>query len=163
MSDSAPGLPRIELRPADASDVPLLLEIYASTREEELKVVPWSPEQKADFVQMQFNAQKAYYEANYVGAQFQVILADGVAAGRLYTHRMADEIRVMDIAILPAFRNRGIGSKLLKQVQTEAAAEGRKVGIHVEIFNPALNLYERLGFQRVSDRGVYYFLEWSGL
>jgi ribosomal protein S18 acetylase RimI-like enzyme len=163
MQAAAKIVPHLELRPAGPEDVPFLLGVYASTREEELKLVPWPEEQKSAFVRMQFHAQKAYYEANYTGAVFQIILADGEPAGRLYTRRTDDEIRVMDIAILPAFRNLGIGSTLLRQIQQQAAVEGRKVGIHVEVFNPAQKLYERLGFKRVSDRGVYHFLQWEAL
>ena len=161
MNDTATSAPRIELRPAVPEDAPFLLTVYASTREAELRLVPWSDEEKASFVQMQIDAQKSYYEANYLGAEFDLIIMNGEPAGRLYTHRTEEEIRVMDIAILPGFRNQGVGSTLLREIQHQAGVEGRKVGIHVEVFNPAIKLYERLGFQRISDRGVYYFLQWT--
>ena len=134
--------------------------MYASTREPELAtVVDWDAAQKAAFVQMQFDAQHAYYQEHYEGAAFDVILVGGQPAGRLYLHRRDDEIRIMDIALLPEYCNRGIGTTLLRGLQSEAAA-GKPLRIHVERFNPALRLYERLGFWQIDDRGVYLFMEW---
>jgi ribosomal protein S18 acetylase RimI-like enzyme len=150
----------IALRPATADDRELLYRVYAETRREELAPIPWTEEQKAAFLRMQFEAQDAYYRENYVGAEFLVILRDGVPAGRLYLHRRTDEIRIVDIALLPEHRAAGIGSILLRDLQAEAGAAGKAVRIHVERLNPALRLYERLGFRQIEDKGVYYFLEW---
>jgi len=87
---------------------------------------------------------------------------DGQRVGRLYVSRWSDEIRIVDIALLPDSCNRGIGTTLLRQLQAEAHASGKPLRIHVERFNPALRLYERLGFREIADRGVYLFMEWSG-
>ncbi len=76
--------------------------------------------------------------------------------------RWPDEICIVDIALLPEFCNRGIGTTILRTLQAEASAAGKPLRIHVERFNPALRLYERLGFRLVEDRGVYLFLEWKG-
>jgi ribosomal protein S18 acetylase RimI-like enzyme len=150
----------IALRPIVADDLPFLLAVYASTRELELAAVPWDAGQKAAFVRMQFDAQHAYYQEHYAGAAFDVILVGGQPAGRLYVDRQDNEIRIVDIALLPEYRNRGIGTGLLRELQSEAAAAGKPLRIHVERFNPALALYERLGFRQIDDRGVYLFLEW---
>jgi ribosomal protein S18 acetylase RimI-like enzyme len=138
------------------------LVLYASTREQELAAVPWDDEWKATFVRMQFDPQHAHYREHYAGAAFDVILVDGQPAGRRYVAREADEIRIVDIALLPEFCNRGIGSALLRQLQAEARAARKPLRIHVERFNPALRLYERLGFRQIEDKGVYLFLEWRG-
>jgi ribosomal protein S18 acetylase RimI-like enzyme len=148
------------LRPIRPDDHAFLLSVYASTREQELAVLPWDAAQKAAFVRMQFDAQHAQYQENYAGASFDIILVDGHQAGRLYVLRGDEEFRIIDIALLPEFCNRGIGTRLLKGLQAEAAAAGKPLRIHVERFNPALRLYERLGFQPIADRGVYLFMEW---
>jgi ribosomal protein S18 acetylase RimI-like enzyme len=153
-------MPAIGLRPATAEDREFLLRVYAATREEELAMTDWSVEQKARFVQMQFDAQDAYYREHYAGAQFFVIKVDGEPAGRLYVHHRPDEIRLMDIALLPGYRNRGVGSSLLNDLLSQARSQGKGVGIHVEKHNPAMRLYESLGFRRKADRGVYDFLLW---
>lgn len=151
--------PAVTLRPVAADDAPLLLEIYASTRTEELAGIPWDEAQKAAFVRQQFEAQHRQYQEAYRDATFDVVLVDGTPAGRLYVARGGDELRIVDVAILPAFRRRGIGTHLIEQVKAAAAREGKAVRIHVERFNPAMRLYERLGFAPIADRGVYLFLE----
>jgi ribosomal protein S18 acetylase RimI-like enzyme len=71
------------------------------------------------------------------------------------------EIRLVDIALLPEHRGRGIGGALLRGLLDEGAVSGRRVSMHVERSNPALRLYERLGFERVKDDGIYWLMEWS--
>jgi ribosomal protein S18 acetylase RimI-like enzyme len=148
----------VALRPVAAADTPFLARLYASTREAELARVPWSDEQKAAFLAQQFAAQTGHYERHYAGAAFDVVLVDGAPAGRLYVARGADEIRVVDIAVAPAFRGRGIGSGLLRELLAEADAAGKRVSIHVERSNPALRLYERLGFAPAGETGVHLLL-----
>jgi ribosomal protein S18 acetylase RimI-like enzyme len=150
----------VELRPTKPADEPFLRDVYASTRADELARVPWTDEQKRAFTDQQFTAQDAYYREHYRGATYDVILVDGKPAGRLYVARWADEIRIMDIAVLPAFRGAGAGTRLLESLQAEAAAGGKSLSIHVERFNRATRLYERLGFRVVEDRDPYVFMEW---
>lgn len=151
----------IRLRPISPADDAFLARLYASSRAEELAITGWSEEQKADFCRRQFDAQSEYYAANYQGAAFQVIERDGEAVGRLYVARWEREIRIVDITLLPEFRGAALGTKLLRELQEEARAAGKSLSIHVERFNRALTLYERLGFRQVEDKGVYLLLEWS--
>ena len=108
---------------------------------------------------MQFDAQDAWWREHYAQASFDVILVDGEPAGRLYVLRGESEIRIVDIALLPEQRGNGVGSSLLRDLLAEADAAGKSVTIHVERMNPALRLYERLGFALAEDKGVYLFLE----
>jgi ribosomal protein S18 acetylase RimI-like enzyme len=151
----------VSLRPAGPEDEAFLYRVYASTREEELAVVDWSDEQKEQFLKMQFNAQHTYYHEHYPDADYDVILRNGDAVGRLYVHRRPDEIRIVDIALLPECRNAGVGTALLEDLLSEGAAAQKPVRIHVEKMNPALRLYERLGFSVLEDKGVYWLMEWN--
>jgi ribosomal protein S18 acetylase RimI-like enzyme len=151
----------LTLRPIADGDRNLLYRIYASTREDELAQVEWDEAQKAAFLWMQFDAQHRYYQEHYPNAQFQVILVGGEPAGRLYLDRRAAEIRIVDIALLPEYRNLGFGSALLGDILDEGERTGLPITIHVECFNPALRLYAQLGFHKLEDRGVYYFMEKS--
>lgn len=151
----------VTLRPITDDDLPFLNDVYASTRQEELAPVPWSEAEKEAFLRMQFDAQHRHYAEHYPNASFDVILVDGAAAGRLYVDRRETEIRIVDIALLPAFRQRGIGTRLLTGLLDEGARSGRPVGIHVERFNPALRLYQRLGFVPIEDREVYLLMRWT--
>ncbi len=153
--------PAIALRPVEAADEPFLYRVYAGTREEELAPVPWTAAQKDAFLRQQFAAQHRHYREHYPDAAFGIVLCDSVPAGGLYVARWPDEIRIVDIALLPEYRNRGIGGALLRDLLAEGARTGRRVSIHVELFNPAWRLYERLGFAPVANRGVYLLLEWS--
>jgi ribosomal protein S18 acetylase RimI-like enzyme len=151
----------LTLRPITTDDLPFLYQVYASTRVEELAQTDWTDEQKAAFLQQQFAAQHHHYQVNYPKAQFQVIEQQGTPIGRLYVVRWPKEIRVIDIALLPEYRGRGIGSDFLRSILADGQRRSLPVTIHVERFNPALRLYERLGFHVLQDKGVYYLMEWS--
>ena len=146
-------------RPIRTDDEALLFQIYASTRQEELAPVPWTAAEKDAFLRMQFNAQHRYYQEQFPDASYQLVLLGDRTAGRLYLHRREDELHIIDIALLPAYRNAGLGTTLLREVIAEADAAGKPVRIHVERFNPALRLYERLGFSRIADTGVYFLMD----
>ena len=118
--------------------------------------MPWAEEQKLAFLTQQFEAQDKDYRANYKDADFLVIQVDERDAGRLYVQRSADELLIIDIALLPAERGKGIGTKILGDLLREADETRRKVTIHVEHFNPALRLYERLGFRKVEEVGIHF-------
>lgn len=151
----------VRLRPIRPEDRPFLFRVYAETRAAEMALVPWGEAQRQAFLTMQFEAQHRSYQANFAGARFEIVEVGGVAAGRLYVDRGPDETRVVDIALLPEHRGRGVGSALLRDLLAEATASGRCVTIHVEASNPARRLYERLGFVEVGDEGVYRFMRWS--
>lgn len=149
------------LRPTTPSDEEFLLNVYASTRADEMARVDWDDAQKDAFLRMQFNAQHQYYVENYIGAEFSVILQNDQPVGRLYIHRRKNEIRIMDIALLPEYRKQGIGSSLIQEILQQGKDSQLPVTIHVERFNPALHLYERLGFRQKEDKGVYWLMEWT--
>jgi ribosomal protein S18 acetylase RimI-like enzyme len=149
----------VALRPAGADDEPFLAGVYASTRAEELAHVPFDEAQRARFLAQQFAAQSAHYATHYGDAALDVVLVDGERAGRLIVSRARGRIVIVDIALLPEFRGRGIGSRLLAPIFAEADATGVPVTIHVERTNRARRLYERLGFAVVADDQVYLTLE----
>jgi len=151
----------LSLRPITPEDEPFLGRLYASTRAAELAQTNWSDEQKAMFCRMQFNAQTADYQQNYPDASLQVIERGGVAAGRLLVLRSDEAVHVIDISLLPEHRGAGIGTKLLEELQAEARAAAKPLTIHVERFNPAIRLYQRLGFRQIEDKGIYLLMEWK--
>jgi ribosomal protein S18 acetylase RimI-like enzyme len=150
----------ITLRPVGPADHPFLFRVYASTRAEELALVGWTEEQKQTFLLQQFTAQRAAWGEHCAGADFRIIEVDGVPAGRFYVKRRPEEIRLVDIALLPEYRRAGIGTGLIRSLLAEGKARSLPVTLHVEVFNPARRLYERLGFEAVEDRGVYILMRW---
>ena len=151
----------ITLRDAGPDDEPFLLQVFACTRAAELAQVPWSEEQRDAFLQMQFNAQHSYYHEQYPDADYKVILRDDEPVGRLYVLREKDLIRIMDITVLPEYRNSGIGSELTRGVLEEGLNSGRNVQIYVETFNPSLELFKKIGFSILQEEGINYLLEWN--
>lgn len=149
------------LRPEVPEDRTFLYRLYASTRADEMKLVPWNDSQKEAFLRMQFDAQTTHYHRYYPDASYEVILLEEETIGRLYVQRTQDEILLIDITLLPKYRGAGIGGGLLNDLLSEAAAQRKPVRIHVERENPAMHLYTRLGFQKIEDKGIYYFMEWT--
>lgn len=150
----------LDLRPASDDDHELLFEIYASTRAGEMRIVPWTDEQKESFLRMQFRAQDAHYRTYLPGTDRRLIVEDGVPIGRLYVDDRPDEIRIVDITLLPAARGRGVGAHLLRTVLERARTAGKPASIHVERQNPARRLYDRLGFLPVEEGDVYVLMRW---
>jgi ribosomal protein S18 acetylase RimI-like enzyme len=155
----------LSLRPIQDEDLVVLNEIYGSTREEELKqVTHWSDQEKQGFIQQQFMAQHEYYQKNYIGARFYLIFKNETPIGRLYIHENYQEkvVRIIDIAILPNWQKKGIGKSILEDILAKGNSLKRNVSIHVEAFNPAKHLYERLGFEKISEtNGVYHLMQWN--
>jgi ribosomal protein S18 acetylase RimI-like enzyme len=148
------------LRLATDADADFLLAVYGSTRVEELALTGWSAAEKDAFVRMQFNAQTVGYRAQSPAAEHVVILVDGAPAGRAIIDRSGPALRVVDMALLPEHRGRGIGTALMRDLQAEAGASGRPIQLHVEIFNRALAWYQRLGFLAVGQQGIHVAMVW---
>lgn len=151
----------VRLRPATDDDREFLVGLYGSVRAQELAMVTWEQGQQEAFVRMQFDAQDAEYHRMNPNGTFDVIELQGRPVGRLYVDRRPDEIRIVDISLLPQARGAGIGGGLLAELMDEAAASGRTLTIHVEIANRAESLYTRLGFVEVARRGPYRRMEWT--
>ena len=154
--------------PADVSfrkitdkDQRFLYQLYASTRQQEMELVAWTAEQKESFLMMQFQAQHVFYMEQFDKAEFLIVEKDGQAAGRIYIDRRENEIRLIDIALLPAFRNQHLGTALLREIMKEGQDSMLPVSIHVEKNNPAMQLYLRLGFTPIEDQGVYDLMSWQ--
>lgn len=152
---------KVKLRPASDSDIAFLSILYATTRSEELAQVAWSETEKHAFLAQQFDAQHQYYRQQFPNAAFDLIMSNDMPIGRLYVDRREDEIRLIDIALLPENRGQGIGSELITHVINEARSAAKAVRIHVEVNNPAMRLYRRLGFRQIDTNGIYYLLEWN--
>jgi GNAT superfamily N-acetyltransferase len=151
----------IVYRPKTDADRPFLLRVFSTTRADEMAIVPWTPEQKAEFLSMQFHAQWTHYERYYPDAEFLVIEKEGVPIGRIYIDRTPGEICLVDITLLPEARGSGLGTQLLREILDEGESTASRVTIHVERFNPAMRLYQRLGFVPIEESGVYYLMRWT--
>lgn len=152
-----------DTRPINDADLPFLSRLYAITRQQELAVTGWPQSQIDAFLASQFEAQHKYYAENYGSSSFDLLLdpETGSPIGRLYLDRREKEFRIVDIALLPDYQGRGIGSGILHAILDQAASVNKSVSIHVESNNPAMSLYLRLGFRHISTNGVYHLMEWT--
>lgn len=153
--------PDLQLTEAGDADIAFLDQVYASVRLDELALTDWSEERKLAFLGDQAARQREHYGRHYVGAEFLVIRRGGEPIGRVFLYRHGNDIRLMDIGLLPPWRGRGIGTRLVEALLRLAAAEGCGVTLHVEPDNPARRLYDRFGFRLIENRGVYLFYGWS--
>lgn len=152
----------LTLRPVTTDDDPFLLSVYDSTRAAELDQVQWQEGQREAFLKWQFEVQRREYDARFPDAEYQVILIDGASAGRIWVARTDEEIRLLDIAILTPFQNRGAGTVLLRKLIDEAKATGKRLRHMVFVLNNnAHRFYERLGFVEIEDVGGYKHMEWK--
>jgi ribosomal protein S18 acetylase RimI-like enzyme len=151
----------LRFRRVTAADEPFLFRLYASTRVEELAPLPWPEAQKAAFLDQQARAQHTDYQRNYADADWLVIARGGADIGRLYLERGEREHNIIDIAFLPDWRGQGLGGAVLRDLLDEAARSGKAMSIYVEKANPAMRLYERLGFTRIDEQGVYDLMRWA--
>ena len=141
----------IVLREATAEDESFLLELYASTRMEELAGLGWDENQKLVFLRMQFLAR----ERSFARGDHRIVLLNERPVGRLRVDRSGPAIQLIDIAFLPECRNTGIGTRLLEELKREAGADGKPIKLHVLAASPAVRLYERLGFRRSGAETAY--------
>jgi ribosomal protein S18 acetylase RimI-like enzyme len=148
----------ITLRPATDADYDFMRQLYESTRAEEMTRFPFNEAQRKVFLDQQFAAQFEHYGIHYPTCERNIVERDGVQVGRFWIDEWRDQIRIVDIALVAECRGSGIGSQLLHQVIDRATAAGKPVTIHVEAFNPALRLYQRLGFEKVDTNGVYFLM-----
>lgn len=152
----------VRLRPETPADNPFLERLYIDVRWEEVLRTQWPEEVRIAFLRDQFRLQRLHYLKHYFDADFSVLTVEGEPAGRMYLHYSPDEIRIVDISLLSAFRGKGIGTALLTSVLNFAGTQAKKVSIHVEKFNPAQHLYLRLGFREAGETGPYWLMEWRG-
>jgi len=151
----------ITLRQATSADAEFLRQVYKSSRGDDLRELGWEEGRINEFLEMQYEAQCTFDEKDHQEATNEIILSSGIRAGRLLSMSGTDEIRCIDIALLPQFRNRGLGTLLLQRMQQRAAATNKALRLQVIRFSQAVSLFERLGFVRTSETGSHVQMEWT--
>jgi ribosomal protein S18 acetylase RimI-like enzyme len=162
--DPSAGLRRgVSLRPMVETDLPFIAELYASTRREELAASRWPESMQRAFLAQQHEAQHRHYRGAFATAEWLIVERDSVPVGRLYLDWTGEDVRVIDISLVPEARGRGLGAALLRDLQGQAKARGRGVTLSVRQGNPARRLYERLGFVPAPGLdNVYDEMIWRG-
>jgi ribosomal protein S18 acetylase RimI-like enzyme len=150
----------ITLKPEQPDDDVFLFELYSTTRAAEMALTLWTDEQRRAFLRQQYELRRFHYLRYHSSAKYLLIRGNSERIGRIAIHRREDEIRIMDIALVPEYRGMGIGSQLIHELLVEASLQKVPVTLHVDRHNRAAGLYQRLGFRVIEDDEVYLFLKW---
>ncbi len=145
----------ITLRPANADDEVFLFQLYASTRDE-FRLLDWDEQQKQALIKMQYDARRVQYDECYPQAEASIVLVDELPAGRVLVNESDRDITLVDIALIPEYRNLGIGAGLIQQLIDSAISARKPIRLQVLKSNPALHLYKRLGFLQTGDQSMYF-------
>jgi len=151
---------KISLTQQTEEDIAFLRRLYLLVRREEMAATGWNEAQITVFLEGQFTAQYRHYALHYADAFYSIIRHGDEPIGRLALFSNNGDIRIVDIALLPEWRSRGIGTDLIQAIFAQARETSQTVSIHVEQFNPAQTLYNRLGFRKCGENGPYWLMEW---
>jgi ribosomal protein S18 acetylase RimI-like enzyme len=151
----------LTLRPARIDDQEFLYLLFYSVYLEKLHPVPMSEEEKKQLLDLMYQGFTQHYNSRAISSDDRLVLLNNESIGRIILLQTCEEIRLADLAILPQYRGRGIGSALISQVQTESVMSKRPIRLQVARFDRALRLYQRLGFYKTDAIGPYLHLEWS--
>jgi len=147
----------IDLRNAEDKDEAFLFRLFCSIREPDFCFL--GEVEKKVLLEMQFAAQQRHFRVNIPEARDKIVMLDGQPVGRICTAHRQQELHLVEIALLPEHRNRGIGSHLMKGLEREC--EGKEmlpIRLRVYRHNPAMRFYQRLGFSIVDD-DIYILME----
>jgi len=141
----------------DAAFVRLLV---METVMDELGAASWPEALRGPLLEVQYQARMKGLRDNFPDASPEILRVDGEAAGWLVIARREAEIRLVDIAVSHSYRGRGLASRRIQELLAEADSVNKPVRLSVGVMNPAVRLYERLGFQRTGGDPVRHFMEW---
>jgi ribosomal protein S18 acetylase RimI-like enzyme len=149
----------ISLRPFRQDDQEFIFKLYVSTRLGEIAEFGWSEAQQEAFLRMQFEARYRSYESAYGKAEHHIVEQDGRPIGRVMVLWEKDFVLLVDIALLSEYRQQGIGGRLVCELIGQCNRRSVPLRLQVSKTNPALRLYERLGFIRQAEDQMYIQME----
>jgi GNAT superfamily N-acetyltransferase len=156
----APSPESISTRSTKLEDQSFLVELYKSSRGDDLRGLGWDEQRISEFLDMQYEAQQNFYDGDYREATDELILLEGKPIGRLMIESRPHEIRCIDLGLLPEYRERGLGTGIIQKLQEKAKSENKPLRLQVIRFSRAVNLFDRLGFVRTSETGTHFQMEW---
>ena len=157
----APSPESIATRSVKPEDQSFLLELYKSSRGDDLRGLGWDEQRISEFLDMQYEAQQNFYESDYRDAADELILLEEKPIGRMMIESRPHEIRCVDLGLLPEYRERGLGTEIIQKLQEKARREKKPLRLQVIRFSRAVNLFDRLGFVRTSETGTHFQMEWT--
>ena len=151
----------LTLRPVRADDEPFLSRLFYLSQLETLKYANLNDWERDQLIALVFGGFRRDYAKIAAALDDRLVLLDQEPIGRMIIIQNGSEIRLADLVILSQYRNRGIGSALIGQLQTESIISKRPLRLRVVKHSPSVRLYRRLGFYLLEDAGVQWSLEWT--
>jgi GNAT superfamily N-acetyltransferase len=151
----------VSLRTIAPEDSEFLLTLYKSSRGDDLRGLGWDEQRISEFLDMQYESQQRFHATEYKRAVDQIVLRGTEPVGRVTFEPREHEIRCVEVALMPGHRNAGIGTRLIRELQTEAKRQKKPLRLQVIRFSRSVSLFERLGFQRISETGTHFQMEWT--
>lgn len=153
----------LTLRPEREKDQAFRYRLFCQSRPPEWDMVQIDPQAREHLMRHQFEAQTKSYRAQFPKARFDIIELDGEPIGRIVVDRPPDMIHLVDQAITPACRNKGLGTTIMRTLMDEVRERELPLRLMVGSSNdPSLRLYLRLGFVSIAATPMYIELEWRG-
>jgi GNAT superfamily N-acetyltransferase len=151
----------LSLWPAGAADLAFERALFETARTDAALLAAWPEDVRRPFLDQQFQAQTVYYARAYPNAERSIILSHTEPIGRLILDRSGETWTLVDVALVPAWRGKGIGGALVGTILSAAATAGARVSLSVEVLNPARSLYERLGFVVIEEAIPHLSMQWK--
>jgi ribosomal protein S18 acetylase RimI-like enzyme len=134
----------ISLRPAATPDSEFCFQLHKAAMGNYVAAV-WGWDEQA---------QREFHTRAFDPGSWQIISADGAAAGMISVDHRPGEIYLSRIELLPEHQGRGIGAVLVRQLLAEARRRGQELALDVLAVNErARALYQRLGLREVGRHG----------
>lgn len=137
---------RLHARPVNGADEPFLRCLYASSHADQLRDTGWPPARCRTFLDEQFDFQQRHFLERHPEALFLLLVLDGQPIGRLTWHGTAERMTLIDLCLAPAWRRRGVGSRVLGWLAEAADRRGQPIGLHIARDSAACRLARRFGF-----------------
>ncbi|MES3023954.1 MAG: GNAT family N-acetyltransferase [Pseudomonadota bacterium] len=157
----AGALAAFKARAADPGDDDFLAALYASTRPE-LDSRTAAPALVRSIMGMQQRLQGADYRRRFPDAHTLLLEHAGAAVARVVAELGAVQLTLVDIAVLPAMRGKGLGTSILQALQACAAAHKVPMCLSVHLRNPSAHgLYLALGFRQTGAGDSSRQMRWD--
>ena len=143
---------RVTQRRAGSEDALLLYELFSTSRAVEFAAMGLTGEQYRPLLEMQYRGRAMTCAAQYPEAEDWIVCMEyGTAVGNYLLAGTSAGPRMIDLAVLPQWRGKGIGTQVLRQAAHRSAAAGEILSLRVMKGNQAMRLYTRVGFQVASE------------
>ena len=101
------------------------------------------------------------FRRGYDPSQVQIICADGADVGWMQVSESDDGLHLDQLHLVETYRNRGIGTRLVRDLQARAERKGEPFGLNVMRGNSAIEFYRRLGFTVTGEDEEKFRMRWN--